>query len=332
FVTNVNLSKSIGFAQGFLEHKEFFQIDPLTQSVTSDKIHEEIVTFLNAYLIEKDRKPLFLLVWSMDPHSPYTPLDSVKHLFDIERYSPIDTYDFKFVEHLWQGKIQPTTSQIEFIKTRYDQEIYFNDRSFGTLVDVMKSSGIYEDSLIMFTADHGEEFFEHSGVGHGRTLYNEQTRIPFVIKTPFIEVGERHDRMQLIDIYPTILDVLGIQEPYPLDGISLLNTNTLHRVLYFENEFGNNSLTALLDDEKKIIFNTRSYRPPLDREIPMIEVFDIYDLSEQNNLDFRGVDDEFRLQQLFSYQNREGTSGVEQTTADISPELDRKLKDLGYVK
>ena len=329
FVTNVNLSKSLGFAQGFLKQKEFFNIE---QPMTSDKLNEKIVTFLDDYLKEKDRKPLFLLVWSMDPHAPYAPLDNVKHLFDIERYSPIDTYDFKFVEHLWRGTIRPTTSQIEFIKTRYDQEIYFNDRSFGGLMDVMKTSGIYDDALIILTADHGEEFYEHSGVGHGRTLYNEQIRIPLVLKTPLIESEERHEPVQLIDIYPTILDLLGIQEPYPLDGISLRPTNTLQRNLYFQNEFGGNSSDALLDREKKIIFNAHSYRPPLNQDVPTIEIFDIHDMSEQNTLKLKGLEDEFRLQQLFSFKNRECSSEVKQVTAEISEELDRKLKDLGYVK
>lgn len=332
FVTNVNLDHSLGFAQGVNKQKALLEVVPVTQSTTSDVINEHIVEFFDTFLTQEDRKPFFLLIWSMDPHSPYTPLEPVKNLFDIDQYTPIDTYDFKFVEKLWTGQIRPTASQIEYIKTRYDQEIYFNDRSFGKFLDILKAGNIYDNAIIIFTADHGEEFFEHEGVGHGRTLYNEQIKIPFVIKAPFIEPGEHQERAQLIDIYPTILDLLGIQAPYSLDGVSLLQQTNPIRTLYFEGKFGGNTLNALLDDQKKFIFNQVAYRPPLNNPVPIIESFALEDHAEHQNLELSGFEDELRVQQLFSYRNSDTTIGIKQTTADLSPELDQKLKELGYVK
>ena len=69
-----------------------------------------------------------------------------------------------------------------------------------------KELGFYDNSVVVFTSDHGEEFFEHDGVGHGRTLYDEQIRIPLIIKSDRIERGEHSGRVQLIDLYPTIID------------------------------------------------------------------------------------------------------------------------------
>ena len=332
FVTNVNLDHSLGFAQGVNRHTALIEIVPVTQSITSDVINAQILEFFETFLTRDNRKPLFLLVWSMDPHAPYTPLESVKNRFDIDQYTPIDTYDFKFVEKLWTGQIRPTASQIEYIKTRYDQEIYFNDQSFGKLLDMLKTRNIYDDAIIVFTADHGEEFYEHDGVGHGRTLYNEQIKIPLIIKAPCIEPGEHQEWAQLIDIYPTILDVLGIQAPYPLDGVSLLQPTDPTRPLYFEENFGGNILNAVLDHRKKVILNQVAYRPPLNNPVPIIESFALEDQAEQQNLDLSSFEDELRVQQLFSYRNSDTTLGIEQTTADLSPELDQKLKELGYVK
>ena len=63
-------------------------------------------------------------------------------------------------------------------------------------------------------------FFEHGGVGHGRTLYNEQVKIPFVIKAPLIEPGEHTERVQLIDIYPTICEYVDLDVPEQVEGQS----------------------------------------------------------------------------------------------------------------
>ena len=61
---------------------------------------------------------------------------------------------------------QLSPSQIEYIKIRYDQEIRLNDDSFGRLIEKTKALGLWDKSLVVFTADHGEEFFEHDGIGH----------------------------------------------------------------------------------------------------------------------------------------------------------------------
>ncbi|GAK57395.1 sulfatase [Candidatus Vecturithrix granuli] len=332
FTANGNFGNVFGFSQGFDEFRRFVDRQPVTLSIMSDVLNKSIIPFLQEYATVKDRKPLFLMIWTMDPHDPYTPDESVKNLFDIDQYEPINTYDEKFLWKIQAGILQPTSSQIEYIKTRYDQEVYFNDRTFGELLDTMKSVGLYDNAFILFTADHGEEFWDHGGVGHGRTLYNDQVKIPFIIKATQIPAGSYSRLVQHIDVYPTILDIIGGEEPYPLDGISLLHTPNPERTLFLEEDFDSNVLTASVNPEKKIIFNRQFHRPGVAEPVPAFEVFNFNDIDEQNNLGLNTLNDEFRFHELFFFINKENTLNFEHTEAEIPPELDEQLRDLGYVK
>ena len=335
FMGNGILSHVFGFQQGFLKFKEFFRRYPVTHHVQASTIHKKVITFLNTYLQRKPRKPLFMLIWTVDPHAPYAPVEDVQEMFDISQYSPIDTYDAELLLKIRSGKIYPTPSQIEYMKTRYDQEIYMNDRAFGELLNAMREFGIYKNAVVIFTADHGEEFFEHGGVGHGQTLYNELVKVPMIIKAKDIEPGEHEEYVQHVDIYPTVLDILGLAPPYKLDGISLLSPIPSDRPLYFEEtrpQTHGHDLKAIVDHGKKLIFNREAKRPPLTQAIPVFELYAIEDSLEQKNLPLSSFEDGFRLQKLLVYWNKKSTFDVQQTGVDIPQKLHEQLKDLGYVK
>jgi len=331
WISNGNLSQVFGFSQGFDGFIELLGKYP-ARTVQSDEINKNVFEFLKTYLGQKERKPLFMLIWAMDPHDPYTPKETVKDMFDIHQYEPIDTYDFELLPNIDRKKIQPTASQIEYMKTRYDQEIYFNDLSFGRLMDKMREIGIYNDAVIIFTGDHGEEFFDHDGIVHGMTLYNEQVKIPLSIKTRQLKKGIHIERAQHIDIYPTILDILRISEPYKLDGVSLLYNLDPQRTLYFEEALDGNDINAILDREKKLIYNKSSRRKPPKKYVPLFELYDVKDVQEQINLKFSGFEDYLRLQKLFSYRNGQNELGLERRKVDIPPDLEKKLRALGYIK
>ena len=332
FGANKNISREFGFDQGF----GLFEECPLDfKSVSvfcqADSLNEDVFRFLENYVKRKDRKPLFLMVWTVDPHDPYTPPDSVTQMFDIEKHEPIDTYFHQLLQRIQEKEISPTASQIEYMKSRYDQEIYANDRAFGAFLDKLKSLSMYEESVIMFTSDHGEEFFEHGGFGHGRTLYNDQIRIPFIIKAPGVSTGEHKERFQLSDIYPSILDLIGLDVPYALDGRSLLREPELTRTLYFEERANHNELTAVLDERKKLIYNSRINKELSDEHLPFFELYALEDWQERDRLDLQDWDDDFRVQQLLEYLQQENSFGLA-TKVELPPELEQKLRDLGYVR
>ena len=330
--TNGNVSDAFGFTQGY---DKFIRLPESHSSesihVLSDTVNEHVVDFLREYEQNDASKPLFLLIWVTDPHYPYTPPEYAKTLFKIQQYTPIATTLTAFMS-IMSGAIHPTLSQIEFMKTRYDQEIFANDNSFGKLLDRLKTYGFYEDMMIVFTADHGEEFFEHGGVGHGMTLYNEQIRVPLIIKARQLGQGVYQENVQITDIYPTISDILGIDPPYPLDGTSLLSRQDNNRILYFEENLDGNDVFSRLDNRKKFICNKQFNRPPSKKALPLIETYKVEDIHEEKNLNMENFEDYFRLQQLVSYMTGKSSLDIQKKDAAIPPELDQTLKDLGYVQ
>ena len=104
----------------------------------------------------------------------------------------------------------------------YDEEIAFVDQQIARLWRGLDESGTLANSLVVLTADHGEEFRDHGGFEHGHTLYNELVRIPLVVWGPGVEPGRRSSPVSLIDIYPTVLDALGLPAQEGLPGRSLM--------------------------------------------------------------------------------------------------------------
>ncbi len=152
-------------------------------------------------------RPWYAYVHTMGPHEPYNPPEAFKGRFERSLYARRD----------WAPEHQEALAL-------YDGEIAYTDEQFGRLVAVMKEQGIYDDALIIVMADHGEEFWDHGGTGHGKTLYEEQLRIPFIIKLPGNELaGEVRDGLaELVDVAPTIIDALGLEPDPRFQGVSMM--------------------------------------------------------------------------------------------------------------
>ncbi|MBN2384958.1 sulfatase [bacterium] len=334
FISNSNIVKEFGFDQGFDEFHEFLDKEPITYAPTdSHVVGHAFDEFLAKYRTSQNQKPLFILVWTVDPHAPYTPDKSVRDLLDIDQYTEIDTYDWALIPLYQEGAMAPTDSQLEFIKTRYDQEIVFNDQAFGRLLDTLRAQSLYENTTIIVTSDHGEEFLDHDGYSHGTTLYNEVITIPFMIKSDALEPGIKHDRIQLIDLFPTVLDLNGIQHTHTIDGVSLLKHESLlqNRVMFLEEQLDHNDLTALFDSERKMIFNRYYHHPPFNKNRPIIELYSMDDHLERRPLKRTGFEAELRLQELLHFYLSRDSHEVETLDFSLHPELDQQLNELGYM-
>lgn len=106
----------------------------------------------------------------------------------------------------------------------YDAEVMEFDRRFGEFISFLKRSGLYERSMIILLADHGEEFLENGSWAHGTDLFNSQVRVPLLVKFPGgRHAGRRFDgEVGLVDVLPTVLDWYGIAAPPSVSGRSLL--------------------------------------------------------------------------------------------------------------
>jgi hypothetical protein len=110
------------------------------------------------------------------------------------------------------------------VRSLYDGEIRFTDDAIGTLVRGLDARGLKHNTLIVFLSDHGQEFFEHGAYGHGHSLYGEVLRVPLVVSLAGrLPQGVRvREQVRLVDVVPTVLDILGYEELPDLEGVSLL--------------------------------------------------------------------------------------------------------------
>jgi arylsulfatase A-like enzyme len=214
FAKNQNIFPTFGFSQGF-EH-----FNAMWTKGKSHRINEKVEKWLGSY---DDERPFFLYLHAVDPHVPYGPPEGIKYRFasksndDLTLMRPPGLNTWKALQPEQQARI------LGHLLDLYDGEIAFNDSSFGNLLEILKARSVYQDTLIILLSDHGEEFQDHGNWQHGRNLFVENLHVPLLIRFPDRGQGLRvRQRVQHIDLLPTLLDYLGLEEPDFLEGQSFL--------------------------------------------------------------------------------------------------------------
>ena len=166
-----------------------------------------------AWLDARQGVPVFLYAHTMDPHVPYAAPAPFNHKFDpqpVEGHPGVDPRtDYKDAEDR------------DRLVAQYDGDIAYGDQEFGRFVRELKKRGLYDRALIVFMADHGEEFLDHGGWLHGRSVFDELIRIPLIVKFPGGRGAGRRVRQQVqaVDVLPTILENEALPVP-PLPAIA----------------------------------------------------------------------------------------------------------------
>jgi len=218
--SNGNVARRFGFAQGFARF-EYLREDESTPElhVTADVVVRHAAHFL----ARRDRhRPFFLVVHVSDPHDPYAPRPPFH-----ERLAPgvpLERGSAARLRELEERHVEIGASELGQIVSLYDGEIAQSDASFGRLLTLLDDQGRAADAAILFVSDHGEEFLDHGSWIHGKTLYEEQLRIPFVLRLPRGEgAGARPPgTAQQIDVFPTFVELAGLPATPGLPGRSLL--------------------------------------------------------------------------------------------------------------
>ena len=121
-------------------------------------------------------------------------------------------YRFGGAPAIRMGSVVIPPPQRLWVRALYEGEVRFVDDNVGEITAELKRLGIYDETLIVFASDHGEEFWEHGSFEHGHTLYEELIRIPFFIKLPGQALKLRDDRrVSSGSIFATVLDLCGIK-------------------------------------------------------------------------------------------------------------------------
>lgn len=241
FVSNPNVLPVFGFGQGF---DDVFDVDSVMLKGTADRVHAAIYEYLDARAPEtdEDRAPLFLYVHTRDPHAPYKPPKEFEN-----RFPPALKGD-----------------PLRRVLSLYDGEIAFADAEIGRLFERLKRHDLYEDALIMVLSDHGEEFGDHGSSGHGHTLFEEQLRVPLIVRLPGRQrAGTRVKApVRVVDVLPTVSDLLDIETPDGIDGISFRNSlrgtrgTTYDPTLFSELDLDGRAVRSLYRPPYKLIVQT----------------------------------------------------------------------------
>jgi len=227
-VTNGNLQESAGYAQGFEKGWYIYEED-----APADRVNEVVL----GQFLELLRPKFFMYLHYMDPHTPYEappayvesfgPLpegmtDADRAALPPEQHIPY-TVDLAHINLGNRTERQfETMSEAgrEAWRHLYDAECRIADQYVAEMVETVRAK--FPDTLFIITADHGEEFWEHGGLGHGLTLYQEQIHVPLIILGPDVRPGIVERTVETIGAYRTILEYVGIDPPTRVRGENLL--------------------------------------------------------------------------------------------------------------
>ncbi len=267
------------------------------------------------WISNKGNSSFFMFLHFMDPHAPY-----FGHPYEGEFYRPPRTGGF-------------SNDNLPKATDNYKQEIRFADSSLGEFLGYLKRNGMYDESMLIVTADHGEEFNDHGAAGHGRVLYNELLRASTIIKLPF---GERAGTLdstltQSIDIAPTVASFVAAQIPDSWEGMDLLSAERSGYSVAELQQMGIIPIKSIQNLSEKLIVTRDA-----DQNIDKVEYYDlIKDPLELNNIaEEQYYDDKVStlLSKLQSIEQYFQSTAIQTDSMELDTETIQQLKALGYLQ
>lgn len=176
-----------------------------------------------SWLKQNRDEKFFVLIHYYDAHLPYTPYRPSEQTQALGYSGPYNG-DLGPAMTLWDNRLEVDLEDVRYMRSLYDDEIQYVDRYIGILLEELERLGIKDETLLIFTADHGEAFGEHAYYfDHGDLLYEHQIRIPLIFRYPaLIPGGSKVDvQVRSVDVLPTIFQLLGQRPRERKDGVSL---------------------------------------------------------------------------------------------------------------
>ncbi len=301
------LKHVFGLNKGF----EFYDDDNI--ETVNARLGEEVTDRALQMLRTPSAQPRFLFLNYFDPHSPYCAPPEFSHEFVTDYDLPADVRD--------------DPAAIQKMIGLYDGEIRYMDYHLGRLFEGLKQYGMYDDAWIFITADHGELMGENGAFGHGGEVYQGVVHVPMIVKAPRGQQAPgRDDRwIQLVDVFPQILDVAGVaipegiqgQLPEEIDHPIVIESRTLPDINTGGDWF------SIIDEGWKYVWSSEGNH----------KFFNLNeDPGEENNL-FTQLHDQARLMDdsMHEYLASLPLPGP-QAPATIDKKMQATLKSLGYIR
>jgi len=219
-VSGPYLRRNHNLHQGFEQWED--SIASLTNTLAHDDVTNPLMGEALARFIDAERdpqRPFFLFAYFWDPHYDFLPPPPYDTMFVGPDSEPIDLERFDTSETIHAGI---TPGEMSYLYSQYAGELRWTDHHVGRLLRHLKERGLWENTLVILTADHGEEFFDHGEKGHKNNIHAETIHVPLIVKFPGQVEGRRDDRLvSHVDVLPTILDVTRTPVSFPIHGVSL---------------------------------------------------------------------------------------------------------------
>lgn len=240
------------------------------------------------YSIQDEESPFFLWAHYMDVHGPYLPRECY---FQNKSYTTLDFLrEQRFPQHA--DSFPKKRALQKYMQNHlkrgvelYDYGVEYVDYQLGELINFLKNENLYNESIICITADHGDEFLEHKGGGHGSRLYNELLHVPLLIKIPKGKPESIEKKVSLIDLSPTLFDLIGIKKPTVFKGKNLFENQSS---LIFHQDISENCEEIMYPDKLsqcQIGCQSRGWKYILDHGTQKEELYNLLeDPKEQNNI------------------------------------------------
>ncbi len=286
-----------------------------------------------AWLEKGDGRPFFLLAHYFDPHAVYDPPQPYRRRFAAEGDREEDGFVFGTrVEMIAirRGELVPDPATLERAERLYDGEVAYTDHEVGRLLAGLEALGLAEDTLVVVTSDHGEEFGDHGGFEHGHTMYTELLHVPLLLRLPGVLPRRVVDAaVRLVDVAPTVLELCGLPPNPEHAGESLTRllggTEPADRDSLAHGNFWGPPLRSWRSGPLHLIVPPSERRPP--------ELYDWRaDPREQEDLarvrprEVERLRHELADFERWAAAHRSGRGGA----VELDPELRRHLGGLGY--
>jgi len=300
----------------------------------------------------------FLYLHTVEVHSPYTPVELPAYIARNNPDERLDYYRAEIEEEIvrykgidfnsgYDGAVDGSLEALNALKRKgrlsesdleqlialYDRGIAYTDYWIGELLDGLRERGLYEQTLVIVTSDHGEEFMDHGALEHSRTFFEEMVRVPLIIRVPGEAAGVVvAQQVGLVDVLPTVLDVLGVADEVPRQGRSL-RPLWQGRSLDAHSELGEASaipgVDALRTNHRKFVRGPRGQQALYDLDTDPGERINLCQVDDApcrpffTELMARKLENQLRLERL-------GTP--DPATAELDDDTREQLRALGYAE
>jgi arylsulfatase A-like enzyme len=321
FVDGGNMRRLFGFGQGFGRFEE--------ERVGLKRILAQAQSWIEGHSAER----FFLFLHTYDIHTPYSPPHPYRLMFVDKGYRKRFRPNTRLFRAIESGKLSITREDLEYIVASYDGGIRYVDTQLQGLFEWLESKGLLDDTMIVIVADHGEEFLEHGRFGHEQVYFMPNLHVPLLFYVPGHAPRLVDETVELVDVMPTILELLGLPPHAPAMGRSLVSLidgkrpSDVDAIAFAQPTAAHSTLRTVVSGRHQLFHDLRTGRTQL------------YDLEvdPEAAVDVAEREPEIVARLLKELRRREeAATVVRRALAEVPPpvvnrKIRRELEALGYV-